>query len=50
MKISHINGGKPCAREGAMTFKITGKRRYWRLQEMNNPCDGVTDYVDIFFR
>ena len=50
MQISHNNGGKPCVREGEMTFAITGKRKYWRLQEMDNPCDEVTDYVDIYFR
>jgi hypothetical protein len=50
MQISHINGGKPCERKGAMTFRITGKRKYWRLMEMDNPCDEATDYVDIFFR
>jgi hypothetical protein len=49
-QISHIAGGEPCERTGEMTFRITGKRRYWRLQEMTNPCDGVTDYVDIYFR
>lgn len=49
-QVSHINEGKPCTRDGEFTFKITGKRRYWRLQEMDNPCDPVTDYVDIFFR
>lgn len=49
-QISHINGGKPCEREGEFTFKITGKRRYWRLMQMDNPCDPVTDYVDIYFR
>lgn len=49
-QVSHINGGKPCERKGEMTFRITGKRKYWRLMEMDNPCDGVTDYVDIFFR
>lgn len=49
-RVSHINGGEPCTREGDMTFAITGKRRYWRLQQMQNPCDGVTDYVDIFLR
>jgi hypothetical protein len=49
-RVSHINSGEPCVREGKMTFKITGKRRYWRLQEMDNPCEGVTDYVDIYFR
>ncbi len=50
MQISHNNGGAPCKREGKMTFAVTGKRKYWRLQEMDNPCDGVTDYVDIYFR
>ena len=49
-QVSHINGGEACTRDGEMTFKITGTRKYWRLAEMNNPCDGVTDYVDIFFR
>ncbi len=50
MQVSHINNGEPCTRTGEMTFAITKNRKYWRLQEMNNPCDGVTDYVDIFFR
>ncbi|MEZ5306687.1 MAG: hypothetical protein R2684_06015 [Pyrinomonadaceae bacterium] len=49
-KVSHIAGGEECVREGDMTFAITGKRKYWRLQEMDNPCDGVTDYVDIYMR
>ncbi|MCS6884358.1 MAG: hypothetical protein RMM17_08920 [Acidobacteriota bacterium] len=47
--ISHINGGQPCLREGDFTFKVTGKRRYWRLQEMQNPCEDVVDYIDIYF-
>ena len=49
-QISHINGGKPCERAGTMMFRITGNRKYWRLMEMDNPCDTATDYVDIFFR
>ena len=49
-QVSHINRGQPCVREGEFTFKVTGKRRYWRLQQMDNPCDPVTDYVDIYFR
>lgn len=49
-RVSHINGGEPCTRTGEMAFKITGKRKYWRLQQMDNPCEPVTDYVDIFFR
>jgi len=48
-KVSHINGGNVCPRSGRFTFKATGNRKYWRLQEMENPCDGVTDYVDVFF-
>ncbi len=50
MQISHINGGEPCTRSGEMTFAVTGKRKYWRLREMTNPCDEATDYVDIYFR
>jgi len=50
IQISHNNNGEPCERTGEMTFAITGKRKYWRLQEMTNPCDEVTDYVDIYFR
>lgn len=49
-QVSHNNGGAACTREGEFTFKITGKRKYWRLQQMDNPCDPVTDYVDIYFR
>ncbi|HEX9962679.1 MAG TPA: hypothetical protein VGB00_17230 [Pyrinomonadaceae bacterium] len=50
MQISHINGGKPCVRDGDFTFKITGKRKYWRMQQIDNPCDEAADYVDIYFR
>jgi len=48
-RVSHINGGKPCVRSGTMTFRISGKRQYWRLNEMRNPEDNVVDYIDIFF-
>ncbi len=48
-RVSHIQAGEPCVRDGEYTFLSTGKRRYWRLQDMLN-CDGVvTDYVDIYF-
>jgi len=45
-----INGGKACERNGRFTFRVTGKRKYWRLQQMND-CEGnhVVDYVDVFF-
>jgi len=40
--------GRDCLREGTYEFRITGRRRYWRLQQMEQ-CDGLTDYVDIYF-
>ena len=40
--------GRACMRDGDFEFRITGRRRYWRLQEMEQ-CDGLTDYVDIYF-
>ncbi len=40
--------GRNCIRDGVYEFKITQKRRYWRLQQME-VCDGLTDYVDIYF-
>lgn len=40
--------GRQCVRDGDFTFAITQKRRYWRLQQME-VCDGLTDYVDIYF-
>lgn len=49
-KVRHINKGQECVRKGKMTFTATGNRKYWRLQEMNNPCDQVTDYVDVYFK
>jgi len=49
-RVSHINSGQPCVRQGDFTFRITGTRKYWRMQEMDNPCDEATDYVDIYLR
>ena len=40
--------GRRCIRNGPMTFRVTQNRRYWRLQQME-VCDGLTDYVDIYF-
>ena len=40
--------GRECVRDGTFEFRITGRRRYWRLQQMEQ-CDGLTDYVDIYF-
>lgn len=46
--IHHIQGGEPCIKEGTFDFVSTKKRKYWRCQNMKG-CDGVTDYVDIYF-
>ena len=48
-RVSHINKGQPVTRKGTFNFTIAGARKYWRMREMNNPADGVTDYVDIYF-
>ena len=42
------DSGRSCVRDGEFHFRITGQRRYWRLQEMET-CDGLADYVDIYF-
>jgi hypothetical protein len=48
-KINSINGGQPCELSGLSIFKASGKRQYWRLQQMLN-CDAqTTDYIDIYF-
>ncbi|MCY7348004.1 MAG: hypothetical protein LH614_17555 [Pyrinomonadaceae bacterium] len=49
-QISYLNNGETCTRTGEMTFAATGKRKYWRLQAIDNPCDEAADYVDIYFR
>ncbi|MCF0181739.1 MAG: hypothetical protein HUK11_05740 [Muribaculaceae bacterium] len=48
-KIYHLNGGEEYVREGTYNFVVTQNRKYWRMQEMDGP-DGVTDYVDIYFK
>ncbi|KRA02137.1 MAG: hypothetical protein ACN6O5_21190 [Achromobacter sp.] len=40
--------GRRCERTGDYEFKATGKRKYWRLQQME-ACGGLTDYVDIYY-
>jgi hypothetical protein len=50
-KIHHINAGVPYERNGKFLLKARGSRKYWRMQNMEQP-DGeytVTDYIDIFF-
>jgi len=40
--------GRRCERTGDYEFKATGKRKYWRMQQME-ACGGLTDYVDIYY-
>lgn len=49
-QVTHNNAGKPCIKKGTYKFLATGKRKYYRLQDMKN-CEGgmLVDYVDIFF-
>lgn len=47
--VSHINNGESVVRDGEFNFTVAGQRRYWRMQEMNNPKDRCCDYVDIYF-
>ena len=47
--VYHIQNGEPCIKEGTFDFVATGNRKYWRCQNMEG-CDGVTDYVDIYFK
>lgn len=49
-RISYIVSGREVVREGTYNFKVRGKRKYWRMQEINNPADGCADYVDIYFQ
>ncbi len=49
-QVSHNNGGQPCERKGILNFRITGTRKYWRMQQIDSPCEAIADYVDIFFR
>lgn len=40
--------GRRCERTGDYEFRATGKRKYWRLQQMET-CGKLTDYVDIYY-
>jgi len=40
--------GRQCLRDGTFEFRVTGNRRYWRMQNIE-ACDGLADYVDIYF-
>jgi len=49
-RISYLNDGKECLREGNYTFKQIPGKEYWRLQEKTN-CEGgqTPDYIDLYF-
>jgi hypothetical protein len=49
-RVKFIAAGQECRREGTFTFALKGQRRYWRLQQMQNPCADVVDYVDLYLR
>ncbi len=40
--------GRRCERSKDWRFAVTQNRPYWRLREFEW-CDGLTDYVDIYF-
>jgi len=48
--VSYIAGGKSCDRNGEYNFIIKGPRAFWRIVEINNPCDEAADYVDIYWK
>jgi hypothetical protein len=49
-RVSYINSGNPCRREVEADFLMKPGKKYWRLQEIDNPCDIAADYVDLFPR
>jgi hypothetical protein len=42
------DAGRACEKTKPWHFAVTQNRRYWRLREFEW-CDGLTDYVDIYF-
>jgi len=49
-KVQYIFEGKECAREAEVTFERKGARKYWRMYPVENPCEAVSDYIDIYLR
>jgi hypothetical protein len=39
---------RSCIKNGDSEFAITQNRKYWRMREFEW-CDGLTDYIDIYF-
>ena len=42
------DAGRRCQKTGDWRFAVTQNRKYWRLREFEW-CDGLTDYIDIYF-
>jgi len=42
------DAGRRCEKTKSWHFAITQNRPYWRLREFEW-CDGLTDYIDIYF-
>ncbi len=42
------DAGRSCRLDGAMEFRVTQDRKYWRLRRFEW-CDYLTDYIDIYF-
>ena len=42
------DAGRKCSADKVWQFGITQRRSYWRLREFEW-CDGLTDYIDIYF-
>jgi hypothetical protein len=49
-RVEYIYEGKECPREVEVTFERKGSRKYWRMYPIDNPCEAVADYIDIFLR
>jgi hypothetical protein len=52
VEIFEPEAGVPCIRDGILTFRITGARKFWRMKEQIAGCQGradLTDYVDVLF-
>ncbi|WP_395017265.1 hypothetical protein [Dongia sp.] len=49
-KVFHIYEGKECPREVEVIFERKGGRKYWRMYPIDNPCEAVADYIDIYLR
>jgi hypothetical protein len=49
-RVDTIFEGKECPRDVEVTFERKGARKYWRMYPIDNPCEAVADYIDIFLR